>query len=94
MEIILSYYLPDGTPLPTLPEADAQAAEARAETAEARAEAAEARAEAAEARAEAAEAGAQVVQVEALAESQARRLDELETEVVRLREALEQRSRS
>ena len=73
-------YLPDGTPLPTLPEADAQAAEARAE--------------AAEARAEAAEAGAQVVQVEALAESQARRLDELETEVVRLREALEQRSRS
>ena len=84
-------YLPDGTPIPTYDElqAERKAAKAQSEAAQARAELAEERSRVAEARTEAAEA-----LVETLLETNASRIAELEAEMTRLRETLERQNRS
>ena len=84
-------YLPDGTPISTYEElqAERKAAKAQAEATQARVELAEEKSRVAEARAEAAEA-----LVETLLETNASRIAELEAGMTRLRETLERQNRS
>ena len=84
-------YLPDGTPISTYEElqAERKAAKAQAEATQARVELAEEKSRVAEARAEAAEA-----LVETLLETNASRIAEVEAGMTRLRETLERQNRS
>jgi Uma2 family endonuclease len=86
-------YLPDGTPIATYEElqAERKAAKAQTEVAKAQVEIAKARAEFAEERTEVAETRAEIAEV--LAETNAHRIAELQEEMARFRELFEQRNR-